>query len=388
MEDNNRSKHMSDIKRMNQFMHRNSTLDVVRIISMIAIVTLHFTNSAGLLYVEGATFLNVCFLRYIFIVSFISVNVFGLLTGYLNVNKRLKWNRLIDLVASVVFWCCMVVVVMVVFFPDRMTGIQDYISALCPPLRGKYWYLVSYIFVYFMMPFLNRVVVGLGRKNLERLLWVLFLLLSVTTTIGRTDFFRLNQGRSAFWLMACYLGGAYIRLYETEFQNKRRYCCVFFILSGVLLLWWTGMEYFSEHILGEANGTSYWPAWNYSVPAVVMAVCFFLWMLNVKMTPGRIMSSALARISSLMFGVYIIHANAIFWDKILRPFIENHAVTIATANFGRCVVYTIGGIMIIVLATACLELIRQGVFKALRIDKALQALAEFLNKKVPLSLES
>lgn len=67
---------------------RNSGIDVLRILSMVGIVSLHVIGLGGgeELIPEGT--LSNIIVRYIWIISFISVDVFGILTGYLNCNKK------------------------------------------------------------------------------------------------------------------------------------------------------------------------------------------------------------------------------------------------------------------------------------------------------------
>lgn len=64
---------------------RNLSIDILRICSMMAIVALHFLNLGGMLDAKSSSLVNTCIVREMYILCFISVNVFGILTGYLNV---------------------------------------------------------------------------------------------------------------------------------------------------------------------------------------------------------------------------------------------------------------------------------------------------------------
>lgn len=366
---------------------RNLSIDILRICSMMAIVALHFLNLGGMLDAKSSSVVNTCIVREMYILCFISVNVFGILTGYLNVYKNdYKWNRIIDLLVSVIFWCIVITVIMG-FFSDKMNGVKDYISSLCPPLFDRYWYIVSYIFVYFMMPYLNKFVNSISKDTLKKFLIVILILLSVIPTLGYTDFFRTNTGSSAIWLTTCYLFGAYIRKYGNDYKIKSKKIILFFIsISLGILLWWIMIEKITRKIFGRPLLEKIWVQSYCSLPIVIMSLLFFIWIINKKTNDNtKFKEKVIKTIAGGMFDVYIIHSNPAIWDKILSPIINKSAEYIVNQFPLICLMYVIIGILIIVIVTLSLGLLRQFLFRTLKIFVIENKIADFANRKLNLN---
>lgn len=216
---------------------RNSGLDILRILSMTGIVALHVIGLCGGIEILPNGTLSNVILRYIFIISFISVDLFGIMTGYLNCNKRaLRWERIIDLLVLVVFWSVIITFILGFLNDNILIGWKDYAVSLFPALKGRYWYITSYVFVYFMIPYLNRFIDTMDKNEFKKFLLVCFILLSIIPTFFQTDFFRANTGSSPLWLVICYFFGAYIRKYD--FRLNRIKCVLGFVILSLFVLFW------------------------------------------------------------------------------------------------------------------------------------------------------
>lgn len=160
-------------------------------------------------------------IRFVYITSLVSVNVFGIITGWLNCDKKYyKWNRIIELLLTVLFWCVVITALLFPILHNRLT-LNDFIIVLFSALKGRYWYITSYVFIFFLMPYLNRIVTSLDRNEFKKMLIILLILLSLLPTFFKTDFFKSNGGMSPLWLMVCYFIGAYIKKYFNEQEIRK-----------------------------------------------------------------------------------------------------------------------------------------------------------------------
>ena len=107
---------MMNEKHLNQ---RNSSIDLLRILSMMGIIGIHVLNNGG-----GANYSNandlfsysayaINLLRSLF---YISVNVFAILSGYVySGRKSVKYRRIIGLWGTVLFYSILITILTIVF---------------------------------------------------------------------------------------------------------------------------------------------------------------------------------------------------------------------------------------------------------------------------------
>lgn len=318
--------------------------------------------------------------RYIWIVSFISVNIFGILTGYLNCNKKTQhWNRILDLLVVVAFWSVFITAAFGACKTNLLVGWKDYMVSLFPALQGRYWYITSYVFVYFMIPYLNRFIETMDRRLFRKFLLVCFVLLSLIPTFGRTDFFHANTGSSPLWLTICYFIGAYLRKFNVKL-NRSKCLAGFVALSAFILGWQLFCVYFFHGRL-----ISTWTAAYYSPFIIIMAILFFEIFVNGFGVSSEKSANVLKWMADGMFGVYIIHAHAQLWDKIIQPAITNQMKVLAAQNMLSCVAQIIAMIVGMVVITLLLDKIREYLFRLFKLDKLEMAVARKLDEHFPLT---
>lgn len=358
---------------------RNSGIDLLRIFSMVGIVSLHVIGIGGIDSLPSGSLANTI-VRYIWIVSFISVDVFGILTGYLNCNKKtLYWNRILDLLVVVVFWSILITIGFYMYPNSLLMGWKAYVVSLFPALKGRYWYITSYVFVYFMIPYLNRFIETMEKRMFEKFLLVCFVLLSIIPTFARTDFFRANTGSSPLWLTICYFIGAYLRKFDVKLNRGK--CVAGFTGISVFILVWQlfCMHYFHGRLVNT------WTNAYYSPFVIVMAALFFELFVNGFVTPLVKMGKGLKWAADGMFGVYIIHAHAQLWDKVIQPTISNQMKMLATQKIFVCVAEIVGMIAGIVVVALLLDKIREYLFKLCKFNKLEMRTAEYLDAHFPLT---
>lgn len=190
---------------------RNYGIDVLRLCSTLGVVVLHVFGATANEFDSG---INGCISSFFQILCMCSVNLFGLITGYLCVEKKQHRHLpLLRILFQVLFYSFIITILVKNLRPEWILGTRNFIESLFP-FGSRLWYVTAYIFVYCMIPYINNFIASCDKNMLKRFLMITFFLLSCVTTFGLKDYFLINMGYSCFWLIYMYFIGAYIRKYN------------------------------------------------------------------------------------------------------------------------------------------------------------------------------
>lgn len=206
---------------------RNMGIDFLRILSMMLVLTLHVLRQGGVL--ASTTFLsaNHKTLWLLETLAFCSVNCYGLITGYVSVNNAHKSRRIISLWFQVAFYTIVCTVIWSFVFPGSVK-FGEVLTAIFPVLNKQYWYFTAYFALFCFIPFLNKMVHALTKRQHGMLVATIVILFSIAPTTANTDPFNVGGGYSFLWLMALYIIGAYLKLYEAISPTTPNGVCLFF----------------------------------------------------------------------------------------------------------------------------------------------------------------
>ena len=133
---------------------RNSSLDVLRILSMLLIILLHsiihsdletaIVPGTGIFYIE----------KYIQSMSQVCVNLYILISGYFMINTEFKCSKLFLLWIEAVFYSIGIKVILMAGGAIDFSAVS-LVSCLFPITTGRYWFLTIYFGLYLLAPFLN-----------------------------------------------------------------------------------------------------------------------------------------------------------------------------------------------------------------------------------------
>lgn len=206
---------------------RQLNYELLRIIAMLMIVSLHYLSKGGLLGDPARADMTAAGYTAWFVEAFflVAVNVYVLISGYFGVDARgsmtngknftfrevlrkpLKiWKQVFFY--SVLFGCTALV-----------TGVQEFdvyrlFSYCFPIVTEHYWFAASYVILCLMMPFLNAGIAYMNQRELKYLLAGFLLLLSVSKTVIPMQLPWDKYGYDSLWFVVLYLTGAYLRRYE------------------------------------------------------------------------------------------------------------------------------------------------------------------------------
>lgn len=176
---------------------REYGIDFLRFVATLGVIILHVFGINNTIHTNGGySLVNLYFSNFLCIIFMCSVNVFGLLTGYLYSERNTyKYISIIRLIFEVIFYSALITILVLFIRPEWITGKKELLESLFP-FGTRLWYITAYIFVFCMIPYLNVFIQNCSKTAFRNLLFVLFLLFSLCTTFGLKDFFGIAMGGS------------------------------------------------------------------------------------------------------------------------------------------------------------------------------------------------
>lgn len=293
---------------------RSVGIDLLKLLSMQMIVVLHVLGQGGIL---GR--LPVLSMRYeamwlLETACFCAVNCFALTTGYLMAGSRFRYSRLTELWLQVLFYTVGLTALFAIMSPGSVTPLY-WKMAFFPMTTLQYWYFTAYFAMFLFIPFFNRLLEVLERRELEKLI-LSAVLLSLLTVLSGQDIFRLHNGYSMLWLSALYFIGAYFKKYPLQRKIPTGLWLLGYGL--MVLVSWGGkwiVQQRSFALTGEASPGG--ALINYVSPTMLMAAVFlFLACLQLEFK-SRWLPRLLSRLAPAAFGVYLIHCQVLVWHRLL-----------------------------------------------------------------------
>ena len=281
---------------------RNLGLDIARVIAILGVIVLHINGAGGGLNAASIGTAQWIAVYLTEILAYCSVDLFGLISGYLGIYSNKKsFLRAIELLSISMLYCILITIAFICIFPKKM-GLSNIVVGLVPFVKGKYWYLYCYLPIAVFQPYVNDFVNRLEVKQLEKMVAVITLFFSFIPTLIRSDNFGLNNGYSVMWLLICYIIGALIRRKEDSYPHHKSVICfgAFFVSAIVLLLG----NCFIIKVTGKC--IDYFVL--YTSPIVLfMAASLLIGFKNLKFKSENY--RFLPMLSMLSFDVYLLHCH-------------------------------------------------------------------------------
>jgi len=276
------------------------------------------------------------------------------LSGYFQVDSKFKQSKIWSITNSCLFYKAMVLIVFSIL--GIMTFSKVFIfKELFPINLEEYWFIKYYLFLYCVSPFINKAISNFDKKTFKSLLLLLFVIFSIIPFITGNQGFE-NNGYTFIQFVYLYLIGAYLKKYP--FKLKRLTLISIFVIMVIL----NYILYKLTFKFSSINGLFNYFSSNirmfsifYSNPLVLMqSIAYFMFFgtFNFK-------NKFINKVSSLTFGVYLIHDNnliRLYIYKWLR--IDNGLIV--NSSF---ILYILLIAILIFIVCSLVEYIRQIIFK-------------------------
>ncbi len=217
-------------------------IELLRITAMIMVIVIHICFKSRVIYSSevGSVKFFLAWLLESF--SFCAVNCYALITGYVMVGKKLsgdgsrfRYSKIIPLWLQVFYYSVIITVLFKIFMPRVNSSL---VAGFTPLLSSQYWYFNAYFGMFFFIPFINKLIDAMTKKEFIMLLSLMFVIFSfiafMSLNAEENDLFGTVSGHSSVWLMILYFYGAFIRLYGNDIKIRKRVWAALYIACSVI----------------------------------------------------------------------------------------------------------------------------------------------------------
>lgn len=361
---------------------RESNYELMRIVSMIFIIIYHSISYGGLL---GHTF-NTSMQALLHLIRFIvvvHVDSFVLVSGYFQSKSKFKFSKLLKLVLQGLFYVLVLNFILYKF--GYITDVSKFtlLIDILPSSLGQYWFIATYIILYLLSDYINKIIDRLSRIEFKNLLILLFVLLSIIPFVTGHKLFS-NSGFTLYNFIFLYLFGSYLRKYplKESYHFKRFTKTGYFSL---MLFGFFAMAFASFSLYIIARNSTSWESvdWlmtrvnevrlGYATPYVIIqSICYFE-MFGLLKFKSKIVNY----LSSCTFGIYLFHEH-----QYIRPIL--YVLVGVDKGMYDAGLYVFKDILIatviIFIVGVIIESIRKLIFKLLSKTLVIKYISGFLRK--------
>ncbi len=361
---------------------RQGNFELLRIIAMIMIVTLHYLGKGKLLNLDNGsiTYFVAWFCEAL---SYVAVNVYVLISGYFTKSTKFKFNKILDL------WIQTIIISGTAYIIALKTGISeefkspDFFKSFMPITRNSYWFITTYFVFCAIAPFLVNIVNTINQKQHKTVCATLVFITSVLPTIlYEADWLKISKGYHIIWFVTLFFVASYIRKYDTFKKNPFFYfvlyllsCTIGYVIKFVLC-------YLTLSLNNTDKSDKFFA--NYNMFFVFLASVFlFLAFKNIKIN-SNILNKIILFFSSATLYVYLIHeapsTRSFLWEKIVNP--------MGHLGFPDIIINYIVGIFGVYFVCSVLGYIIKTVYSLLQLPKLTLLISNVLSKLTNKIMES
>jgi len=151
---------------------RNRGIDLLRMTAMWMVVILHILNKGGVLAAAAPLSAGQGTARLLETAAYCAVNCYGLISGYVGVQRRFRYSGALALWLRVAFYTLVITAVFACLMPGSVNG-DRVLRAFFPVLFRQYWYVTAYFGMCLFIPFFNLLLNRLSKGQLRLLALIL-----------------------------------------------------------------------------------------------------------------------------------------------------------------------------------------------------------------------
>lgn len=335
---------------------RNSSIELLRIISMIMIVFHHFARHGEFQFWDYELSTPKLWYNFIIMGGKIGVNIFVLISGYflINNNKYLfNFQRIKKTWDQVFFYSVgfeIFFIILYFVFKERL-DLSNLLNSFFPITTSQWWFASTYFALYLIHPFLNKLLLSLDQKIYQNILLVAGFCWCIIPTFAKSSY----ESNSLLWFIFIYSLSGYIRLYGFNLKFKNYHYALIASITSVL----TYLSSILISTLGsKITSFSFESTYFYnmqSLPVLVISVCIFMAFVTTNIKTSNFINT----VASATFGVYLIHENHylrnIFWQTIFKNSSYQNSLMIIPVS--------VIAVVLVYIACTIIELVRQYFFE-------------------------
>ncbi len=288
---------------------RDSSMELLRIVCMFFVVLLHFNNHGvvnDILDFQGNLTLRNLLGHTVESFAIVAVNAFVLLSGIYGIHFKLRGLFRLYLQC---FFCGIAGYFLYIAYTGEPITIDA--GGLCFAFTHNHWWFVTtYLYLYFSAPFLNAAIQKMDKKQLERTIVALsFCLFYLGYVRG------LDMGMSYFQFVYLYLLGRYVGLYVTA-DTVRKHRWNYLVLYVGCSICTLSIALLKQHYHFYIPYLTPYVYNSWFVVGGALGLVLFFKSLSFQ---SRIVNW----IASSAFAVYLLQESPYFGFRVLYPFTES-----------------------------------------------------------------
>ncbi len=328
----------------------NISIELLRIISMIMIIILHFFTYSNVIPQSNTISAFNISSTIIHTICNVAVNCYILISGYFCINSKFKASKLYKIISEVFLYSILIYVLMLVT-KQISFSFKELIYSFLPTLTRQYWFVTCYVGTYIISPIIRFISEKINKTEHKTILLIGFLLFVLYYNLF---FFcdNLNFGGATgiVWFVYLYFWGIYFqKYYQKDYSYKN------FINYGILVLLSLAsrIPFWIIYFLTKKNiflqGASIFDSVYNSIFPFLTSIFLFKAFLNLKIKKANL--KVVRFLSSSTFAVYILHENPylrnIIWKTIdFNSLVGESSIKLIIYTFTVSIIIFLIGIII------------------------------------------
>lgn len=299
---------------------RQANFELLRIVAMLMIITLHYLNKSDLLllYTQEHSAVNYG-THLIEAFCIVAVNCYVLLSGYFLVDSAWKPGRVVSLAAQILFYSLLIpaalICVGVVSFGEL--SVYDWLNYVLPIETEHYWFATAYLIMYALAPVLAAGVRAVDKRTLRIVIGIMVLYNSLWKSLVPATLATDRYGYDYGWFLCLFLIAAYIRLYGCPKLEKKRNAALIYVGMCLGIFFLTLMSGLLAEALPPFAYYMDMPDTYNHILCLLASVGFFMLFKDMKPWEGRA-AEAVRRLAPYTFGVYLLHEHILVRYQWMR----------------------------------------------------------------------
>ena len=332
---------------------REANFELLRIVAMFMIITLHYLDKGGILPEPTAVFSVTGYIAWgleAFCVC--AVNVYVLISAYFLAEREYQPTKVIKLWLQVFFYSVGIAGILVLTGIVPLSGLTIYemMHYVFPVMEEHYWFVTAYIFLYLLAPLMNGTLRGLPEKTYRQGILLLLVLLSLGKSFLPVKLPTDRLGYDALWFLCLYVIGVYLRYHRAGTELAVRACMKYVLCVILIYVSLVAVHGFYSRTgsLGDFINRQY--QYN-SIFCLAASVFLFQAFRHISIPSGKA-ASCICKIASASFGLYLIHEHKNLrylwpvWAGTERyadtPLFLGHWVLTILVIYGVCMIIDLG----------------------------------------------
>lgn len=328
---------------------RNSSLELLRIISMIMIVFYHYACHGGFEWSTNELTVPHFWYNFISMGGKVGVDVFVLISGFFLIDSRVtlfNFSKVIKLWGEIFFYALTILILSWIFGLSDLS-IKSIIIACFPITIRTWWFASTYLVLYVLHPFLNKFLNRIDKKVYQKYLVIIIIMWSVIPTFTTREF----EGNNLIWFITLYSISGYIRKYDLNAKFNKNGYLMFFILFSFL-------TYVSSIVL-TIMGSKWSVFGDYStyfygyekLSVLLISITLFMYFKSMEVKNNKLINI----IASATFGVYLISDNytiqKFLWNDLFKNSQFQHSSLL--------IIHSIVAVSLVYIICTVIDLVRQ-----------------------------